>query len=218
MGKNLFDEAYFEGREGIYRWTAGGYENIGKFPHWHEMLRVIKKIKGNGKLLDVGCAYGFLLNAASAHFESHGIDVSKFAIKKSRARACKKVLVASAVKMPFKSGSFDVITVVDTLEHITKLTECIKDITRALKKGGIVFLQLPNPLYHHYFFGFFGLKDKTHVNDFWLKEWKAILSKHKLRVEKCFGIWVFASKKIRFFRKSERNASLFPEWWIVAKK
>jgi len=217
VGKSLYDEAYFEGRNSNYWWAVGSYRNLEKFPHWDEMLKVIKEIKGNGKLLDVGCAYGFLVNATSKHFESYGIDSSNFVIKKSR-NFCKNVLVASGVEMPFKSGSFDVVTFVDTLEHVAKLTECIKDVRRVLKKGGVLFLQLPNPLIWKYFFGFFMLKDETHLSNFWLKEWKRILLRHGLKVEKSFGIFVFAFNKFRFFRKSEANANLFPEWWIIAKK
>jgi len=218
VGKNLYDEAYFEGRNSNYWWTVGSYKNLQKFPHWNEILKVIKQIKGNGKLLDVGCAYGFLVNSASTHFESYGIDISKFAVKKSREFCRGKVSMASAVNLPFKNESFSVVTVVDTLEHVLNLNQCLKDIVRILKKDGVLFLQLPNSLFWTHLCGRLGLKDETHTNDLWLKQWKTVLAKHGLKVEKCFGMVAFAFSEIRFFVKSNRVTFLLPQWWIIARK
>jgi 2-polyprenyl-3-methyl-5-hydroxy-6-metoxy-1,4-benzoquinol methylase len=218
VNKSLYDEAYFEGRNSNYWWTVGSYKNLQKFPHWNEMLKVIKEIKANGKLLDIGCAYGFLINAASIHFESYGIDISKFAVKKSKELCRGKVSRASAVSLPFKNESFSVVTVVDTLEHVPNLNQCLKDIVRILKKDGVLFLQLPNPLVWTHLCGRLGLKDETHTNNFWLKQWKTVLAEHGLRVEKCFGMVAFASRKIQFFVRSSRAASLLPQWWIIARK
>lgn len=218
MVKNPYGEAYFEGRGSNYWWTVGNYENLGQFPHWEEMLKSIREFKAGGRLLDIGCAYGFLVNAASKHFESCGIDISGFAVKKSREFCRGKVSRASAVNLPFKNESFDVVTVVDTLEHVPNLNQCLKDIVRILKKGGVLFLQLPNPLVWTHLCGRLGLEDETHTNNFWLKQWKAALAKHGLKVEKCLGMVAFAFRKIRFFVKSRRAASLLPQWWIIAKK
>ncbi len=172
MGKNPYDEAYFEGRNSNYWWTAGSYENLGRFPHWAEILESIREFKTSGTLLDIGCAYGFLVNAASKHFEPVGIDVSEFAVKKSKEFCRGKVSRASAVNLPFKNESFSVVTVVDTLEHVPNLDQCLKDIVRTLKKGGVLFLQLPNPLVWTHLCGRLGLKDETHSNDLWLEQWK----------------------------------------------
>jgi len=181
------------------------------------MLKLIRKFKEGGRLLDIGCAYGLLVNAASQHFESYGIDISQFAVKKSKKYCKGNISRASAVNLPFKNESFDVVTVVATLEHVPHLTRCLKDIVRTLKNGGILFLQLPNPLVWTHLCGRLGLKDETHANDFQLKQWKTILATQGLKVEKCFGMVAYF-KKLKFFLKSEKAVSLFPELWIIAKK
>ncbi len=181
------------------------------------MIKLLQNYKRNGRLLDIGCAYGLLVNAASVQFESYGIDISQFAIENSK-RYCKgRIMKASASELPFINGAFDIITAVDTLEHIHHLTKCLKDIRRILKKSGILFLQLPNPSIWH-LCKYVNLVDKTHANDLGLKEWKAILSKNGLRVEKCLGLVSYAFKKRPLFLKSERGVVLFPELWIIAKK
>lgn len=213
----LYDRTYFEGRNSNYWWTIGNYENFRCFPHWEEILRLIQEFKKSGKLLDIGCAYGLLVSAASKHFESYGIDISNFAVKKSK-RYCKgNISLASAINLPFKNKSFDVVTIVDTLEHVAHLTLCLKEIRRILKNDGIVFLQLPNPLIWTHVCAYIGLVDESHMNDFGLKQWETLLTGIGFRIKKHFGMVAY-NRKIRFFAKSQRAASLFPELWMIAEK
>ncbi|UCH32753.1 MAG: class I SAM-dependent methyltransferase [Candidatus Bathyarchaeota archaeon] len=217
VDKNSYDEAYFEGRKSNYWWTVGCYENFRNFPHWKEMLKLIRKYKNEGRLLDVGCAYGLFVATASQRYESYGIDISRFAVKKSK-KYCRGTIARAAAKtLPFKDETFEVVTVVDTLEHISHLNECLRDIVRILKKNGILFLQLPNPLVWH-LFGHLGLGDETHSNDFNLQQWKAILTKLGLKIRACSGMIAYAFRGIRIFAQSKRVISLFPELWLVAMK
>jgi len=215
--KNPYNKTYFEGKNSNYWWTIGNYENLKNFPHWQEIIKLLQNFKSNGRLLDIGCAYGLLVNAASKHFESYGIDVSQYAIRKSKKYCRGNISKASATDLPFKSEAFDAITVVDTLEHVHHLKQCLKDVIRVLKKHGILFLQLPNPSIWH-LCKHVGLADETHANDFRLKEWESMLVKNGLKVEKRFGLISYAFKRTLFFLKSGRAATLFPELWIVAKK
>jgi ubiquinone/menaquinone biosynthesis C-methylase UbiE len=218
VAESAYGEAYFEGRDSNYWWTVGRYENLRRSPHWEEMLQLIRQFKENGRLLDVGCSYGFLVNKASKHFESYGIDISSFAVKKSKEHCKGSVSRASAVNLPFKDESFDVMTLVDTLEHIPDYKECLKDVVRTLKKRGILLLQLPNPLIWAHICARIGLDDETHMNNFRLEQWQRILLENGFKIEKCFGFIAYAFNRIRFFAKSEKAASLFPELWIIAKK
>ena len=218
VGRNVYDEAYFEGRHSNYWWTVGRYENLRQFPHWEEMLKLIQEFRSGGRLLDVGCAYGLLVNEASKHFESYGIDVSRFAVQKSKKYCKGNISRASAANLPFKDESFDAITLVDTLEHVPDYSNCLRDVVRILKKGGILLLQLPNPLIWAHVCAKIGLDDETHMNNFRLEQWQRVLLESGVKIEKCFGFIAYGFKKVRFFAKSKRAASLFPELWIIARK
>jgi SAM-dependent methyltransferase len=218
VGKSAYDETYFEGRNSNYWWTVGSYGNLRQYPHWKEMLELIREFRRGGRLLDVGCAYGFLVDEASKYFESYGIDVSGFAVKKSKGYCRGNVSRASASRLPFRDESFDAVTLVDTLEHVPDFNNCLKDVVRALKKGGVLLLQLPNPLVWAHVCARFGLDDETHVNNFRLEQWQRVLLENGVKVEKCFGFIAFSFKKVKFLVKSERAVSLFPEFWIIAKK
>lgn len=219
--RSVYDREYFEGRKSNYWWTVGNYDNLRDAPHWEHIIRTIRDIKEKGRLLDIGCAYGFLVDMASPYFETCGIDVSSFAIKKSKEFCDSNVLIASATSLPFREDSFHIITVIDTLEHVPEPTECIREIHRILKRQGILFLQLPNPLVWRSI-GLFNLKDEGHSSEYWLEEWKKVLSKNHLKIEKHYGILMNAYgriiKRAKFFLKSKRITWLFPHWWFIARK
>jgi len=158
-----------------------------------------------------------LVNLASKHFEAYGIDISRFAVKKSKRYSRGNIAKASAISIPFRDETFDAITVLDTLEHVSDLPRCLEDIKRALKENGVLLLQLPNaPIWH--LWEHVGLSDETHTNDLRFQEWMTTLSRHGFKVRKCFGMISYAFKKVPFFVKSEEAAMLFPELWIIAQK
>jgi 2-polyprenyl-3-methyl-5-hydroxy-6-metoxy-1,4-benzoquinol methylase len=218
VDEDPYNKAYFEGRGSNYWWTVGSYGNFVNFPHWNEILKIIRLYKKSGRLLDIGCAYGLLVNTASEHFEGYGIDVSKFALAKSREFCKSDVSMSSAEKLPFRDESFDVVTLMDTLEHVPLMSRCLQDVTRVLRGNGILMLQLPNPLLWTRVCGRFGLADKTHENDLLMDEWKTILDHHGLRVKKSFGLISYSYRTAKFFIKSTKMISFFPEWWIIAEK
>ena len=221
QNNEFYGEEYFEGKGSNYWWTVGSYENLSWFPHWREIVKVLLEFKNNGKLLDIGCAYGFFMNATSNHFNSYGIDISRFALERSKRYFSRDVSMASAANLPFSDKSFDIITLIDVLEHVERLNQCLKDIKRILKKNGILFLQLPNSLIWNRIFEKFGLEDKTHINNFTLSQWTSLLKINGLRIEKVLGMFSSAIRRFRhtrFFIKSQRAIWLLPTWWIVAKK
>lgn len=218
MDSEPYGEPYFEGRKSNYWWTVGSYDNLARFPHWNEIVKLIRLFKDGGRLLDIGCAYGLLVNAASAHFESSGVDISRFAIEKSKKYCRGSVSRSSAAWLPFRDNCFDVVAMVDTLEHVEHLSRCLSDVTRILKRGGVLFLQLPNLLVWKHVCGRLGLEDDTHKNNFPLRQWTRILVNYGLTVKRCLGLVSYAFGKVRVFVKSRRAPLLFPELWIIAQK
>ncbi len=52
-------------------------------------------------------------------------------------------MIADIKDMPFKDGSVDMIVVDAVLEHIEKINESIKEISRVVKKGGFIYVSVP---------------------------------------------------------------------------
>lgn len=81
---------------------------------------ILNRGYSSGKLLDIGCNYGFFLGVCEPHFETYGIDISRYAISEAKNYAPGSKIVCCDVEgnIPFADETFDVVTMSDTLEHI----------------------------------------------------------------------------------------------------
>lgn len=97
----------------------------------------------SGNLLDVGCAFGFLLEAARKFgFIAYGVEVSPAANYASKRGL--KVFHGNLQDANYDKSTFSVVTMIDSLEHIAQplqFLECIHDI---LTQKGAILIVTPN--------------------------------------------------------------------------
>jgi 2-polyprenyl-3-methyl-5-hydroxy-6-metoxy-1,4-benzoquinol methylase len=110
----------------------------------HLSLRVIKKHIREGRLLDVGCATGFFLNAARLDFEVHGIEPSQWAASFANQRLRLRVVQGSLEDAHFSNGYFDAMSMVDVIEHMTDPLAALQSAASLLRPGGILYLVTPD--------------------------------------------------------------------------
>lgn len=122
-----------------------GYQSQKNNPKFIKRLAEIKILgKQKGKLLDIGCAYGYFLDKAKkAGFSTYGIEISPYAVSKISHLHRIKNFNASREKFPFKKNFFDVITLDHCLEHIQNPIFTLKEINRVLKSKGLLFIEVP---------------------------------------------------------------------------
>lgn len=90
------------------------------------------------RLFEIGCAYGFFLDAARPRFESvSGMDVAEDGVAHARAlgldAACGDFLTRD-----FGSQRFDVVTMWDTIEHLKSPHLFLEKAASLLDKGGLI--------------------------------------------------------------------------------
>lgn len=101
-------------------------------------------LKG-GKLLDVGCAYGFFLELAKKNgWQMQGLEISEAAYRYAKNNLRLPVLNKALEEAKFKNESFDVVTLFDVIEHLPNPNATIKEIRRILKPNGLLVITTPD--------------------------------------------------------------------------
>jgi SAM-dependent methyltransferase len=87
------------------------------------------------RLLDVGCKGGWLIEHSQAPFKL-GVDIDDAPGLGARADAC---------KLPFRSASFDVVTLLDVIEHLPRGMEGVafSEASRVLEPNGHLVVSTP---------------------------------------------------------------------------
>lgn len=121
--------------------AAPFYNTITRWTGWQKKIErhALKGLKP-GKLLDVGCGTGFLMNLAQRQgFEAYGVDPSKGMLEKARINYGFhqiQLVQSEAHLLPFSGKSYDIITSSGALVHIPSLKGLSKEFSRVLKSKG----------------------------------------------------------------------------------
>jgi SAM-dependent methyltransferase len=133
-----FGREYFDGtREQGY----GGYRYDGRWiPVAEDIVRHFG-LKAGDRVLDVGCAKGFLvkdLMKIQPGLEAFGIDVSEYAVMHAEAELAGRLHVGNAVHLPFPDGSFAAVLSINTIHNLDRdgCLRALKEMERvALGRG-----------------------------------------------------------------------------------
>lgn len=132
-----------------------GSEYFTELTSWHKKKRIIDVRNRLNKLkqycnndteyfLDIGCGKGLALSEAfSRGWNTHGMDI--YDNRKDDAKV--SGITFHRTKLTdsnFSSEQFDMIYMDSVLEHITNPLEYLGEIYRILKKGGVLYIGVPN--------------------------------------------------------------------------
>ena len=123
---------------------------------YHEMIKKLDEISGDGLIIDVG--------GGNEPYHKASIIVDKFPGETVHRGGGKPIVVPTGVQfiqgdiqsLPFESGSVDFIFSRHTLEHTDNPQQALKELFRVGKKG---YIQVPTvmweqffsrPMYHHW--------------------------------------------------------------------
>lgn len=124
-----FGREYFDGdRTQGY----GGYRYDGRWVAVARRMRDFYGLKAGDRVLDVGCAKGFLLHDLRQlipGIEIAGLDISEYAVRDALESVRSYLLVGSADALPFAAKSFDLVISINTV-HNLELEPC----TRAIRE------------------------------------------------------------------------------------
>ena len=93
------------------------------------------------RILNIGCAMGFVLRRLPKTWTRVGVDASAYAIGQARAALPDATFVNDA--MPPDGDQFDLITAFDVTEHVVEYRAMIANIDRILAPGGRIMFVGP---------------------------------------------------------------------------
>ena len=108
-------------------------------------IEKIIKIKKPGKLLEVGCSFGYFLNEAEKRgFDVYGIELSKKAASIGRKMYGLKNIYSKELENFRPHKKFDVVAMYHTLEHLPNPKKSIFYIKKLLKNDGLLVIEVPD--------------------------------------------------------------------------
>ena len=159
--------------------------------------RAVHAHVSGGRLLDIGCGFGFLLGLFDGRWERYGADISAHAVATAARRLPTARVVVADVQdgIPFK-GLFDAIVAVNVMEHLPTPHIAARAIAAHLRPGGIFVAHLPtisSPL-AGWFYERSYARDVTHVYRPSGEEFNHVVE--------AAGFWTLESKYFPFWPSS----------------
>ena len=120
-----------------------------RYQFWCNIFEKILFIKNleDKRLLDIGCATGDFKNFIQNKFDFKKSNVIGIEPQKKYESVKKQIYQGYCHNIPFRDNSFDYGLLISVFEHIPLelRIKSINEIYRVLKKGGKLFIQMPNP-------------------------------------------------------------------------
>ena len=102
---------------------------------------------GLGRFLDYGCGPGLLMQRVHQRCDQcHGVDVDDAKIRAARERypAFTFGIIGPEGRAPYPDNHFDVIAIVEVIEHVADERATLSEVVRLLKPGGKLLLTTPH--------------------------------------------------------------------------
>ena len=140
----LYEEGYYTGQASFSYEDERNQEEANDMV-WTARLRNIGKTNPPpGDFLDVGCSFGgFVASASRAGYRARGLDLSQFAVSEGKKHG--RDLMCGAVEPSvFSPESFDVVTLIEVMEHLPDPALAARSLHSWLRPGGLAVIQTAN--------------------------------------------------------------------------
>lgn len=157
---------------------------------------VFDLVKPGSKVLDVGCATGYMANelVQKKHCQVWGVDSDVVALRKAK-KYCQTILcnLEEVRSLNLSNKSFETILLLDVLEHLKNPEMILALVRKYLRNNGQLIISVPNVahlsvrwmlLWGNFDYENRGILDKTHVHFYTQKSLIHLLAKQGFVIEK----------------------------------
>lgn len=142
---SVYNQDYFSGAYSGFGYVNYDADKEPMVPTFNKYLDLFSRYgKEKGSLFDIGAATGFFLKIAKSRgYGVSGVEMSDHAAGEAR-KAGIDVSSGDLMSMSIANNSFDVVTMLDVLEHMTEPFVELLESKRILKSGGLLVVNAPN--------------------------------------------------------------------------
>jgi SAM-dependent methyltransferase len=95
------------------------------------------------RILDAGCGSGAMLDELARFGEVWGVEPNPRGVAAAQRAGHRAVLRARVEELPFESGSFDLVTCLDVVEHTLDDRAALAELHRVTRPGGRLLVTVP---------------------------------------------------------------------------
>lgn len=175
---DLYTDKYFKGEE--YSNYLADKGIIQK--NFTNRLKLLQKLQPQGKLLEIGSAYGFFLELAQKYYNAEGFEICEEAVKHASLKLHLNVHWQDFLEAKVDNDK-DIVCLFDCIEHLAHPELFIEKISTVLKTNGTLMIttgdigalvprmrgkkwRLIHPPTHIHYFSFASLKTLLEKNGF----------------------------------------------------
>jgi SAM-dependent methyltransferase len=108
-----------------------------------KLLEVVQPFQAGGRLLDIGAGTGTLVEqAVRMGYVAEGIEPSLWLQRRAAERGLR--VHQGVFPHPNAKGPYDVVTLVDVIEHVRNPSGLLRNVREVLNPGGIMLLVMPD--------------------------------------------------------------------------
>ncbi len=119
---------------GLFHWLSGDVDP-----------RDFVRIPTGARVLDYGCGHaGYLRDFHHRGAAISGAEIAAYAVEACRSHGYDVHQVEDFSHIPFPADKFDIVYLMQVLEHLRDPHEFFRELARILKDGGMLYLAVPN--------------------------------------------------------------------------
>lgn len=174
VGSHEYGYADYIATEAVLRANARSFLDI-----------IARRLAASGRagrrLLDVGCAHGFLVDEASkAGFDAEGVDCSVEAARYAREVLGQRVFLGGPRAARFVDATFDAVTSIGSIEHFNDPIAVVEEVARISRKGAVFVV---TTLDTRFMMGLFRFKPPEHLYYFSRRNLSMLLQSRGFDIE-----------------------------------
>lgn len=135
--EGIYDQGYFQGEraDGYADYAASAPVLRREFRRLVETS--LKRRIPDGNLLEIGCAYGYMLEEASRFYRCRGVELSTAAQEVCREKGLD---VVGQLEDVDAESQFDIAVMLDVIEHLVSPDQTLREIRARMRPGGTLVL------------------------------------------------------------------------------